>query len=362
MAAYSQWQAYKSLFMASFRSMTKSPSAIVFTLGFPLVFILVFGFLGDSFSPSVTLSIAPGSDTNNVLYQSLKKMDNIALVNNAETKVEVALGKGQITSVIKIDKAADGKLMVHLRNSSIQPVQVKILHGILQQVLLQSDNSLQQVLANKMSISEENVDAREFKTIDFILPGQLGFSLLASSIFGTAFVFYGLRQTLVMKRFFATPVRKGTMLLAEASSRMFFQLLGAAIIIIIGKYAFGFTLVNGFVTFLNMMIISLLALMVFMSFGFIISGLAKSEATIPPLANLITLPQFLLAGTFFSVSAFPQWLQYISNILPLTYYNQAVRDIAFEGASLWDVKLEIGILLLWGVVGYVGAAKFFKWE
>jgi hypothetical protein len=31
---------------ASFRSITRSPSAVVFTLAFPLVFILVFGFIG----------------------------------------------------------------------------------------------------------------------------------------------------------------------------------------------------------------------------------------------------------------------------------------------------------------------------
>ena len=49
---------------------------------------------------------------------------------------------------------------------------------------------------------------RAYKSIDFILPGQLGFSLLAGSVFGTAFVFFNLRQTLVLKRFFATPVRK----------------------------------------------------------------------------------------------------------------------------------------------------------
>lgn len=362
MAHYSQWRAFKSLFMASFRSMTKSPSAIVFTLGFPLVFILVFGFLGSGFSPSVTLSIAPGSDTGNAVYRGLVKMKNVEIVDNAHVNVAEGLGKGQISSEMRIDRLADGKLSVHLRNSSIQPVQVGVLHGLLQQILLEEDDSVQQLLAAKMDITEENVDAREFKAIDFILPGQLGFSLLASSIFGTAFVFFSLRQTLVMKRFFATPVRKATLLLAEAGSRMFFQLMGAVIILIIGRYVFDFTLLHGFVTFINILIMSLLALMVFMGFGFVVSGIAKSEATIPPLANLLTLPQFLLAGTFFSVSAFPKWLQYISNIMPLTYYNQAVRDIAFEGANLWDVKLEIGILLLWGVIGYLGAAKFFKWE
>jgi ABC-2 type transport system permease protein len=39
-----------------------------------------------------------------------------------------------------------------------------------------------------------------------------------------------------------------------------------------------------------------------------------------------------------------------------------MRGVAFEGLSLWDLRLEIGILLLWGVIAYVIAIKVFKWE
>jgi ABC-2 type transport system permease protein len=99
-----------------------------------------------------------------------------------------------------------------------------------------------------------------------------------------------------------------------------------------------------------------------MGFGFIISGLAKNESSIPPLANIITLPQFLLAGTFFSIDAFPGWLQPISKAMPLTYYNDAMRKISFEGAHLSDCLLQIGILIGWGIIAYTIAIKVFRWE
>ena len=99
-----------------------------------------------------------------------------------------------------------------------------------------------------------------------------------------------------------------------------------------------------------------------MAFGFIVSGRAKSDNSIPPFANLITLPQFLLGGTFFSIDAFPSWLQPISKIMPLTHFNSAMRDIAFEGAHLWHEWRELGILAIWGVVLYIIAVKTFKWE
>ncbi|MEJ7673272.1 MAG: hypothetical protein WKF59_11290 [Chitinophagaceae bacterium] len=43
--------------------------------------------------------------------------------------------------------------------------------------------------------------------------------------------------------------------------------------------------------------------------------------------------------------------------MPLTHLNTAMRSVAFEGTNLWDVRNEIGILLLWGVVAYAISIK-----
>jgi ABC-2 type transport system permease protein len=206
------------------------------------------------------------------------------------------------------------------------------------------------------------VPGRVYRTIDFVLPGQLGFSLLSAGVFGVAFLFYNLRQTLVLKRFFATPVSRPTIIIGEGLGRVVFQLLTAIVILSVGHFAFDFTLVNGWVTFSEMLLLSLLGLVVFMGFGFIVSGLARSESAIPPFSNLVTLPQFLLAGTFFPVENFPTWLQPICRVLPLTHLNEAMRNVAFEGAHITDCGTEIGYLMLWGVGVYAVAIRVFRWE
>jgi len=48
--------------------------------------------------------------------------------------------------------------------------------------------------------------------------------------------------------------------------------------------------------------------------------------------------------------------------LPLSYLNDGLRKIAFDGANLWAVKMDILALLIWGVVIYFAAGKAFKWE
>jgi len=365
MATYSNARAMRSLIKASLQAILKSPSAIIFTIAFPLIFILVFGFLGEGAGFNIKVATAPGSDTTSALYNILHQVPVLRWSDKDSAGVNKLLQKGDIVATIAVQKQPEGtkpeyKILINAASTEIdKAAQLKnILTGIIQA----QDPEVQKRQAELVEINMHIAEVRDYKTIDFILPGQLSFSLLASGVFGTAFVFFNLRQTLVLKRFFATPVRKGVIVISEGIARMLFQMIGAIIIISIGHIFFGYTLYHGWLTFIEMLAVCAIALLIFMGFGFIISGIAKSESAIPPFSNLVTLPQFLLAGTFFSIDNFPKWLQPFCKALPLTYLNDALRKIAFEGAGFWDVRTDILVLMLWGVVIYAIAGRTFKWE
>jgi ABC-2 type transport system permease protein len=365
MAKYSNARAMRSMIKASLQSILKSPSAIVFTIAFPLVFILVFGFLGEGAGFNIKVAKAPGCDTTGFLYGILQNIPVLKWVNKDTAAITKMLKQGDIVATIDIQKQPEGAkpaTKVVLNIASTDTAKGHQLQSIILGIIQKMDPEIQKRQDELAKIETHISEVRNYKTIDFILPGQLSFSLLASGVFGTAFVFFNLRQTLVLKRFFATPVRREVIVLSEGIARMLFQLIGAIVIISLGHFAFGYTLFHGWITFLEMLAVCSLALLIFMGFGFIISSIAKSESAIPPLSNLITLPQFLLAGTFFSIDNFPKWLQPFCRALPLTYLNDALRKIGFEGANFWDVRSDLLLLLLWGVVIYAIAGKTFKWE
>ena len=367
--AYNQFRAMMAITRGSLRAILRSPSAIVFSFIFPFLFILVFGFIGNSSMQSYRIVLAPGSDTANALFSELKNSDAIKLVNYAtERELNEAIIKGRIAGTISIKKSGNAMapFSVTLNSSTSSNDKWPQLKNFIASTINHISNSMYQ---NRPAYATFDFDykrdikeIRQYKTIDFILPGQLGFSLLTAGVFGLAFVFFNLRNTLVLKRFFATPISRTYIVLGEALSRVVFQMATAVIIILAGYYLFGFTLVNGVQTFFEMLLLSFLGLLVFMGFGFIISGVAKSDSSIAPFANLITMPQFLLGGTFFSIDVFPKWLQPIAKIMPLTHLNTAMRSVAFEGQSLWGVRSEIGILLIWGLAVYFIAIKVFRWE
>ena len=350
---------------ASFRSITRIPSAVVFTLIFPLIFIMVFGFIGGS-GIKLDVGISSKCDRKNPIYLQAHFIPAIGLIeseNDSEQIMQLRKGKiDAILTIIPVQKDSSSSFIVQLQTTTASLEKGMIARSMFEHLIDKSNLEAAKVMHPMAELRETTVTGREYKTIDFILPGQLGFSLLSTGVFGTAFVFFNLRQTLVIKRFFATPIRKPFIVLGEAISRLVFALLGAMFLILIGYFAFGFTLIHGLSTFFTMLLLSALGLIVFMGFGFVVSGIAKNESTIPPLANIVTLPQFLLSGTFFGIEAFPNWLQPICKVLPLTYLNDAMRKVAFEGAGLTDIYVQLLIIIAWGVGIYALAVKFFRWE
>ena len=370
---YNQIKAMLAISKASFRGILRSPSAVIFSLVFPLIFILVFGFIKGN-SIRLDVGIDPLCDTTSSIYSLFSKLPTIKM-ERSKTRLEMEdlLHKGRLDAIVYIynsDKDK-GQIVDVLTSKASREKGLFVKSVLVNMVDKQNIYYLRELGKNISSndnsfhpteIKETEVQGREYKMIDFILPGQLGFSILSAGVFGTAFIFFSLRQTLVLKRFFATPIRRPYIILGEALSRLVFQLLGSLIIITLGKYFFGFTLIHGFKTLVEMLTLSAMGLIVFMGFGFVVSGIAKSESVIPPLANVITLPQFLLSGTFFPVDAFPGWLQSISKVLPLTYLNDALRRVAFEGAGFSSISHQLLIISIWGVVVYIAAIRFFRWE
>lgn len=375
---YNQLRAMKAIAVASFRSIIRNPSAVIFSIAFPLVFIVAFGFINGN-SIKMEVGIDPASDTTGTIYHSFINSPGIELKSNlSSSDLNERLNRGRIDAILKFEHTNETNVeFVEIVTSQASREKGMFVRSLITNLVDKQNieyykNVSQHVDSRTIAVARETtkptelretkVTGREYKMIDFILPGQLGFSILSAAVFGTAFVFYSLRQTMVLKRFFATPIKRPYIILGEALSRLVFQLLGSSVILFIGHFVFGFTLIHGLWTAIEMLLLSALGLIVFMGFGFVVSGIAKSENVIPPIANIITLPQFLLCGTFFPIDAFPGWLQIISRALPLTYLNDALRLVAFEGAGLADISSQLLILCIWGIVVYAAAVRFFRWE
>ena len=365
---YSQTRALLAITKASFRAIFSNPSAIIFSILFPIIFTLIFGSFGNGSGGTYRIAIAEGSDTTDGFFQSLKRIPGIRVITYSDTLVRNKdLNRGKLTAIINIkriqDSSASPNYNVGIYSTTASSNTLYNFIAALDLAKLHLEKRMNTTYKELVTIEQPVVATiRPYRQIDFILPGQLGFSILFSTLFGVAFTFFGLREQLVLKRFYASPVNKLNVLLGIGISRISFQLLSVVVLILFGHFALNFTLQNGVVTFFEIIFFTIVMLFLLLGVGLIFSSIAKTDTSIPLLINLFGFPQMMLSGTFFTIEVFPKWLQEICRILPLTQYNDAIRKISFEGLGIFDCMRELGILAIWMAIIYAIAAKVLKWE
>jgi len=345
----------------------RSSTSIVFSLLFPIIFIVVFGSINVGKAPDMKLATDGNCDTNSVLYKAIKAIPGVSLSNNlSEAAQEEGLKKGSIAALLNIrpdnQQGRPPHYIVALKTSVSAGGSIDLLKTEIGEAVHRIDQKMFPANPSVATVSVTKAAGRVYRNIDFILPGQLGFSLLMAGVYGSSFLLFSLRKSLVLKRLRATPVKRRSIISGEMLSRLFFHIAAFMVMVALGYFVFNFTLINGIETFFEMLVFSLFGLFIFMGIGFVISGVVQNENSIAPIANTIVLPQILLCGLFFPIQNYPHWMEQFCSVLPLTLFVDGLRKIAFEGAHMWQLPATIGGLVLWNLVICPLSVKSFKWE
>lgn len=357
-----QFKVTAGLTLLSFKALLRNKSSFAFGLMFPLAFVFIFGSLGNA-TPKTVIGIDAGFTNDNPVVMALEEIASqekspIELKQASLADLREDLERGRVDGVLQSsDVPVRFTLLTANTNPQGSASAASFVSGSVNQINLALSG-----IAPTFVFTGEEVSGKSLRLIDFILPGQIGFSLISVVTFGVAFPFLAMRKTLVLKRLFATSMRPISFIFAQALARSVQGVLQALVIILFGVWAFDFTLAHGWVTVVQMLVVAFLATMGFLGFGLFFSNVAKDEQTMPLVINLFNLPQFLLSGVFFQTEGLPVWLARIGDNLPLAYTNTAMRKIAVEGVSLIDVWPYLLGIIGWSIVAYLLAAKTFKSE
>jgi ABC-2 type transport system permease protein len=90
--------------------------------------------------------------------------------------------------------------------------------------------------------------------------------------------------------------------------------------------------------------------------GIFISVFAKNEFQMVQFIPLIIVPQIFLCGLLWPISQMPDYLQWIANLLPLTYGVEGIRALMVEGKNLLDIIKDIGVIAAYTAVLMILAA------
>lgn len=208
-------------------------------------------------------------------------------------------------------------------------------------------------------LTEEQVEGRAIRYVDWVVPGIVGMNMMFSCLFGVGFVLVRYRKNGVLKRMKATPVTPLTFVSAQAASRLIIVIVTSVIVYIGTNLALKF-MMNG--SYLDLFIITVLAIISMISLGLVFASRFKSEEMANGVLNLVTFPMIILSGVFFSLEDAPAFIRSIAKVFPLTHFIDGARAIMIDGAGLGQILPNLLYLAIFSLVMLIGSSLLFRWE
>ena len=99
----------------------------------------------------------------------------------------------------------------------------------------------------------------------------------------------------------------------------------------------------------DVIIVNIIFALVALSFGLLLSTLAKSEFQMMQFIPLVVTPQIFFSGII-PLDAMADWVQSLGKFLPLYYAGHALSKIILNGTSILQLGFDISILLIFLLV------------
>jgi len=350
-------------------------STVFWTILFPIIMISLFGSIFSNTGSSMMTLYVQNFDVENgnatrlsqALIDSLNQTHalNLHYIQPNQDLTEALKGVSSPRALI-IQKGFNKELQDVLANQSGDIPKIILKRdasqlidpalGLINTVIREFSVYLQVGSTKSIITLQEEADQKGFRYIDFFLPGVIGMNVMTTGIFGAVSLNTEYRSNGVLKKLSTTPISKFEWIVAVQLYQMIIAFISVALIIGIGYLPLSMFSVK---IALNLTSIIMIfgGTLVFPGIGMIIAKYVKDPSTADAAANAITFPMMFLSGTFFQVEMYPDFLKSVSQILPLTYFNNGLRaamvdnqpDIAFTNTAILFafavVAITIGVLL-----------------
>ena len=264
-------------------------------------------------------------------------------------------------------------------NSTLKQVQVQELIDSLKKA--QQANVQAQVQPNGGQIAQVTEDTRSRED-----NSQSKIKLTENYIYGDKNTTFFTKMTPVLMGFFVfffVFLISGMALLKERTSGTLDRLLATPVkrSDIVFGYMLAYSLVAALQTFVivlstiwlldlevlgnigDVIIVNIIFALVALSFGLLLSTLAKSEFQMMQFIPLVITPQIFFSGII-PLDAMADWVQSLGKLFPLYYAGHALSKIILNGTSLLKLGFDISILLIFllvlTILNIVGLKRYRK--
>jgi len=327
------------LTLARLRIFFREPGAVFWTFGFPLLLSIALGvaFRNRPAEPSIVAVASPE------LQGALERDAQLRPRLYGEEGAREALRTGKVDLVV-----LPGPPITYLYDST-RP-ESRLARAL-------ADAALHPV-GPPATVDKPIVEPGS-RYIDFLIPGLLGLNLMSAGMWGIGYVLVDMRTRKLLKRLVATPMSRAQFLWSFVVMRALFLLLEVPVLLGFAWIVFKVG-VAGSIPLL--IAVALLGALAFAGVGLLVASRAQNTQTVSGLINLVMLPMFVASGVFFSTARFPEAVQPLLRLLPLTALNDALRGVMIDGAGPRGIAAPCAVLGVTTLLTFAAALRVFRWR
>jgi ABC-2 type transport system permease protein len=185
----------------------------------------------------------------------------------------------------------------------------------------------------------------ELDIVDSLAPAFISFFGYLFVFLLTTVAFLRERQNGTLERLLTTPIRQSEIVAGYMIGLGIFALAQALVIVtvtitVLQIHLFG----NPIWIFFTVSLLTLGAV----NLGVLCSTFARNEFQVVQFIPMVVIPQALLSGAFFQLSGMPDWIVWLSKLMPLTYAVGVVRAVMIGGSGIEDLVVWQGMIVLLG--------------
>jgi len=316
----------------------------------PIVILGLLGYLmrGSSSVPEVGIANQDAGPAGALVGAELKQSTHIKATSIDASQGDARLKDGSLVAYIVFppdfsQKAAAGTVSPELHLEGSQPGEDAPVIQALQQAMTLL---IAQVAGRNFSFQPRVIylyGGSNYDTLDYFGAAFVGLVVFFLVFVITIVSFLNERSQGTLERLMASPLRRGEIVLGYMLGFTVLALVQAAEVLV---FALAILKLQNHGNVLLIFGMEGLMAIAAVNLGIFLSMFARSEFQAVQFIPLVVVPQMLLSGIIFPVSSEPTALQYVSNVLPLTYAVNGMRDIMVKGADLtWSsLQLDAGVV------------------
>jgi ABC-2 type transport system permease protein len=314
----------------------------------PIVILALLGYLirGSASVPNVGIANEDQGPIGATIASSLEQSTKVHTITIKAADGDEKLKDGSLVAYIVFpsdfsQRAQQGSVAPEIHLEGSQPgAQAPVLQAMQDALLKLAAASSAPQFQPQISYLYGGPD---LDTLDYFGAAFIGLILFFLVFVVTIVSFLRERSQGTLERLMASPLRRGEIVIGYMLGFTVLALVQAVEVLLFSLYVLR---VHNQGNVLLIFTFEILMALSAVNLGIFLSMFARTEFQAVQFIPLVIVPQVLLSGILFPVSTEPTALQYVSNVLPLTYAVNGLRDVMLKGADLtWPaLQLDIGVV------------------